>query len=187
MTTPITKRKFTVDEFHRMLQAGILREDDRVELIQGEIVEMTPVGSRHAACVKRLNRLLSRGVGDAAIVSIQDPVRLGPDSEPQPDIALLRPRPDFYADRHPAAGDVLLIVEVADTSAAYDRDTKLPLYARAGIPEVWLVDLAANQLEVYRRPSPQGYGEKEVYRPGMRVSPEALPALSLSVAEILGG
>jgi len=186
MTTPITKRKFTVDEFHRMLQAGILREDDRVELIQGEIVEMTPVGSRHAACVKRLNRLLSRGVGDAAIVSIQDPVRLGPDSEPQPDIALLRPRPDFYADRHPAAGDVLLIVEVADASAAYDRDTKLPLYARAGIPEVWLVDLAANQLEVYRRPSPQGYGEKEVYRPGMRVSPEALPALSLPVAEILG-
>lgn len=187
MTTPITKRKFTVDEYHRMAQAGILTEDDRVELIQGEIVEMTPVGSKHAACVKRLNRLLSKSVGDKAIVSVQAPVALDPHSEPQPDIALLRPSPDFYAAQHPGPDDVLLIVEVADTSAAYDRDVKLPLYARAGIPEVWLVDLAANRLEVYRGPSPEGYRERMIYRPGMQVSSESLPGLSLPVIEIVGG
>jgi len=126
MAAPLVRHRFTVEEYHRMGQAGILSEDDRVELIEGEIVEMAPVGSRHAACVKRLNALLSRRAGGRALVSVQDPIRLGEHSEPQPDLALLKPREDFYAAAHPGPEDVLLVIEVAETSLEYDREVKLP-------------------------------------------------------------
>src|ERR671938_544657 len=141
MSVQVAKRCFSVDEYYRMGEAGILTEDDRVELIEGEIIEMSPIGSRHAACVNRLNTLLGRHLRQTAIVSVQNPIRLDAYSEPEPDVALLRPRADYYESGHPTPADALLIVEVADTSADYDRIIKLPLYAKAGIPEAWLVDL----------------------------------------------
>lgn len=170
-----------------MARAGILSEDDRVELIEGEIITMSPIGSRHAACVKRLNQLLSQGVAQHAfLVSVQDPTRLSERSEPQPDLALLRPHPDFYAQAHPGPQDVLLVIEVAEASADYDRQVKVPLYARAGIVEAWLVDLAGESIEVYRQPSATGYGQVRQVRRGQHLSSPALPDLELAADEILG-
>jgi Uma2 family endonuclease len=186
MAVQILRRRFTVKEYYLMAKAGILGEDDRVELIDGEIVEMAPIGSRHAARVKRLIQLLSQRVGSSAIVSAQDPVRLSEHSEPQPDIALLRPRDDFYASAHPGPQDVLLIIEIADTSIDYDRQVKVPLYARAGIPEYWLVDLPGQRIEVYRDPAAGEYRQVRLVRQGERLVPEAFPSLELSADDILG-
>lgn len=178
--------RFTVEDYHRMAEAGILGEDDRVELIEGEIVEMPPIGSPHGGTVKALIHLFSKAVGDRAIVSVQDPARLSDISEPQPDLMLLRPRPDFYRNSHATPADVLLLVEVADTSAAYDRSVKLPLYARVGIPEYWLVDLERGVLEVYRSPEDDRYADLQELRSGARVAPASLPDVELEVGEILG-
>lgn len=186
MPVPVKRRLFTVEEYHRLAQAGILGEDDRVELLEGEIVEMAPIGSRHAGTVNRLNRLLSHLVGDLAVVAVQNPIRIGEHSEPQPDLALLHPRPDFYASAHPQPADVLLLVEVAEATASYDREVKVPIYARAAIPEVWLVDLERERIEVFRQPSPQGYGEALTLGRGQRLSPLLLPHISLAVDDILG-
>jgi Uma2 family endonuclease len=185
MAVQLQKRLFTVAEYHRMAETGILSEDDRVELIEGEIVAMSPIGSRHAACVARLTALFSRA-GRHVIVWVQNPIRLAENSEPQPDVALLRPRADFYAAEHPGPEDVLLIVEVAETSAASDREVKVPLYARFGIPEVWLVDLAAEQVEVFRQPSSQGYQAILTLRRGESLTPLLLPDLSFTVDALLG-
>jgi Uma2 family endonuclease len=178
--------RFTVEDYHRMAEAGILGEDDRVELIEGEIVEMPPIGSPHGGTVKALIHLFSRAVGDAALVAAQDPVRLSEISEPQPDVMLLRPRSDFYRDSHPTPADVLLLVEVADTSSAYDRSVKLPLYARVSIPEYWLVDLERSVLEVYRSPAGDRYAEVRELAPGGRLAAASLPDAQLDVGEILG-
>lgn len=178
--------RFTVDEYYRMAEAGILDEDDRVELIQGEIVEMTPIGSRHAGCVNRLAQLFFMGTEGRAIVLVQNPIRLDQHTEPQPDLVLARHRDDFYAAGHPRPGDVLLVVEVADTSAGYDRGVKLLLYAQAGIPEAWVVDLSQNRLEAYRSPSPRGYREMRELGAGDRVAPDALADLEVEVAAIVG-
>jgi Uma2 family endonuclease len=186
MSIAIVRRRFTVDEYHRMGRAGIFSEDDRVELIEGEIVEMTPIGSRHAGFVNRLNRLMTSLVADRALVAVQNPIRLSSESEPQPDLALLRRRDDFYAQAHPEPGDVLLVIEVADTSQAYDRTVKLPLYARAGIPEAWIVDVAGPTLEVHRAPSPEGYRDVRQARRGERLTLAALQDLGLSVDDCLG-
>jgi hypothetical protein len=121
MGADVKKRRFTVDEYHQMAQAGVLSEDDRVELIVGEVVEMAPIGSYHAACVKRVNRLLSSRLGDQAILSIQDPIRLDNQSEPQPDVALLSPRTDYYASTHPGPEDVLLLIEVGQGAVGYTQ------------------------------------------------------------------
>ena len=180
------KRLFTVEEYHRMAQAGILGEDDRVELIEGEIVNMAPIGSRHAAVVDRLNRILSRRIGERAIVRVQNPIRLGEHSEPQPDVTLLRPREDFYASAHPGPEDVLLLIEVAETSAEYDREIKIPLYARFGIGEVWLVDLEGKAIGVYRNPSPEGYREVQTLGHGAHLFPNSFPHLELPAEEIMG-
>jgi Uma2 family endonuclease len=185
MALQLLKRSFTVEEYHRMAQAGILREDDRVELLEGEILEMTPIGSQHAACVARLTALFAQ-VHTKAIVWVQNPIRLSGRSEPQPDLALLRSRPDFYAQTHPGPGDVLLVVEVAETSVEVDRDVKVPLYARAGIPEVWLVDLSGECIEVFHKASPQGYQEVRRVRPGDRLTPRAFPDLDLAAHDLLG-
>ncbi len=181
----VVRRKFTVEEYHQLTRAGILREDDRVELIDGEIVEMSPIGPRHAACVARLTRHLGR-LGERTVVWVQNPIRLGAFGEPQPDVALLRPQPDFYAAGHPGPEDVLLVVEVAETSVDYDRQVKVPLYARWGIREVWLVDLEQDRIEVYRSPSPEGYGEMRVVGRGDRVTPVAFPELELRAEDVLG-
>jgi len=186
MAAQVLRRTFTVDEYHQMAQTGILCEDDRVELLEGEIIEMTPIGPRHAARVDRLTRLFSLNLGEAVIVRVQSPISLTEYSEPQPDLALLRPNPDFYAQAHPAPEDVLLVVEVAETSAAVDREKKVPLYGRAGIGEAWLVDLAGECVEVYLKPSPYGYREVRRFWRGDHFSPQAFPDLELAVDDVLG-
>ena len=180
MSVQAPRRLFTVDEFHQMAEAAIFGEDDRLELLAGEIVEMTPIGSRHAACVSRLNRWLGQHLGEGFIVRVQDPVRLDYRSEPQPDLAVVKARPDFYRDAHPGPPDVLLVIEVADTSAEIDRVEKVPLYARAGIPEVWVVDLSTGQIEVYRTPTSGGYAEHETVHHGGSLRPVAIPRMELS-------
>ncbi len=182
--TTVTKHRFTADKYHKMAHAGVLHEDSRVELLEGEIVEMAPIGSRHAACVKKLNQSLTGLLKGRAIVSVQDPVGLG-DSEPEPDLALLEPHEHFYARQHPGPEDVLLVVEVADSSLEYDRTIKLPLYARAGVKEVWLVDLTHDRIAVSRDPSPQGYETLQTFKPGQPLSPLAFADLSLSVDDVL--
>jgi len=183
--TELQRRLFTADEFHRIAEAGVLREDDRVELVNGEIVEMTPIGSHHAACVDRLNVLLQRCFGDRGIVRVQGPIRLDAHSEPQPDLAVLKPRADFYASAHPTPSDILLVVEVADTSVRYDRDIKVPLYARAPIAETWLVDLPNARIEVFTQPTPHGYQQSRRAGRGERLTSSAVPALSLLVDDIV--
>ncbi|MFB2939042.1 Uma2 family endonuclease [Aerosakkonemataceae cyanobacterium BLCC-F154] len=187
MSVQLQKRLFTVDEYYRMAEAGILGEDDRVELIAGEIVKMSPIGSPHSGCVNRLNRLFSVRLGDRAILSIQNPVRLNERTEPQPDIALLIPRTDFYSQRHPQPQEVLLIIEVSDTTIEYDREVKIPLYAAAGIVEVWIVSLAEELIEVYRQPLANNYAEIRQFRRGKDVSPLSFSDVVLSVDEVLGG
>jgi len=180
-------RRFSVAEYHRMGETGILDEDDRVELLDGEIVEMTPIGPAHASVVGRLTHIFSRLAGERGLVWVQNPIDLGvSDSEPQPDVALLTPRADFYATAHPRPEDVLLVVEVMDAPAERDRRLKLPLYGRAAIREVWLVDLGAEWIEVCRHPAPDGYRETRLVRRGESATIEALPDLAIRVDDILG-
>lgn len=166
MSSPIQepphRHAYSVDDYYRMAETGILRSGDRVELIKGEIIDMAPIGSRHAAAVTRIGQALHRVVAVQAIVATQNPVRLDRYSEPQPDIALLRPREDFYATAHPGVTDVLLIIEVAGSTLDYDRDTKLPLYASYGIPEVWLVDIKNNNFSIHLEPQATGYAHSRV-------------------------
>ena len=182
----VTRRKLDVAEYHRMAEAGILGEDDRVELIEGELIEMTPIGSYHSGTVNALTRLLVDAAGDRAVVAVQNPVRLGNHSEPQPDFALLAPRADQYRRATPTAAEVLLLIEVADSSGRYDRAVKLPLYAQHGIPEVWIIDLEANQVEVHREPGPGGYATGERVGSGGTIAPQLLPGIRLRVADVLG-
>ncbi len=185
MALELKRRRFTVQEYHRMARAGILGEDDRVELIEGEIIEMTPVGVRHAACVKRLAASFFGAFSDAATVSVQDPIRLGRRSEPQPDLALLVRRADFYSSRPPTPTDVLLLVEVADTTAEPDRRAKVPLCARNGIREVWVVDLQQETITVYQDPAPDGYRTARIARRDEQLAPSAFPDRPLAVADLL--
>jgi Uma2 family endonuclease len=177
---------FTVDEYERMGQAGIFPVGQRLELLGGEIIEMAPIGSPHAAVVNRLNHLLVVAVGDRAVVTVQNPVRLGDISEPQPDVAVARFRDDYYGSAHPQPADLLLVIEVSDTTVRWDRATKRPFYARAGIREVWIVDLAAGVLEVATDPGPDDYREIQVLAPGQRVSPSALPDVTIDIDSIFG-
>jgi Uma2 family endonuclease len=181
-----TRHKLSVEDYHKLGEAGILDEDSRVELIEGELIDMAPIGPPHMMTVNRLTRLLVRAVGDLGIVSVQNPVTLPPHSEPQPDIAVLRPGMDSRGAGLPGPADVLLLIEVADTTLAYDRGTKLQLYARAGIVECWLVNLQSGSLEVNRGPTPQGYSRTTELRPGAVVSPSSLPTVEIEVAAIFG-
>ncbi len=180
------RRAFTRDEYYRMADAGILSENDRVELLEGEIVRMTPIGSPHAASVDRLNALFVRRLGDRAIVRVQNPIVLDRHSEPQPDLTLLKPRADYYRGEHPRPEDILLVVEVIGSAKDYDRSVKLPLYARFRISEVWLVDLLAGAIEVYRKPALRIYRETVKKLPGERLAPGAFPRAAFKVGEILG-
>jgi Uma2 family endonuclease len=170
-----------------MLESGILSEEERVELIRGEIFELAPIGNRHAACLRRVLRLLSRNLGPDFLLDAQNPVVLaGSGSEPQPDLAVLRAREDGYAEVPPAEEDIFLLVEISDSSLAYDRDVKVPLYAEAGIPEVWLVDLTSTTVVVYRQPSAGAYQDIRRLRRGDHFAPAFLPDLRLPVSSILG-
>ncbi|MGI8554672.1 MAG: Uma2 family endonuclease [Dehalococcoidia bacterium] len=181
----LNQRRFTVDEYYRMAEVGILHEDDRVELIDGEILLMCPIGLKHANCVAFLVERFITLLGGRAIIWPQNPLRLNSGSEPEPDIVLLRPPRQRYAKAHPGPADVLLLIEVADTSFAYDRDVKLPRYAAAGIPEAWIVDLPRRRVLVYREPKDGRYQDAEIVGRTGTLTPQAFPELSLSVAELL--
>lgn len=182
----LRRHRITADEYHRLGEAGVLAPDARVELIEGEVIDMAPIGSRHWSVVNRLHRALERAVEDRAVVSSQSSMRLGSHSEPQPDLALFKPRDDFYASALPTAADTLLVVEVADTTARYDRVIKLPLYARHGIGELWIVDLEASLFRIYRQPEGEAYAESsETAKPAV-VGIAALPGVSIDLSGLLG-
>ena len=185
MALHLARRRFTSAEYHQMVEAGILAEDDRVELIEGEIIEMSPIGRHHAATVRRLSDLSFHTFRDVALVDIQNPIRLSDESEPQPDLTLVRRRPDFYDSGLPGPEDIFLVVEVADTSLAYDRRLKIPLYGRSGIPEAWLIDVTKRTITVYRDPGPAGYGTTRVVRRAEQLDLVAFPDRLLSADEIL--
>jgi Uma2 family endonuclease len=185
MPVDITKRLFDVDDYHRMARAGILSEDDRVELIDGEIVAMTPIGPRHNASVDRAVRALVTAMGDQAIVRVQGSVRLDRFREPQPDLVLLRPQPDFYASRLPGPSDILLIIEMAESSLDYDRDVKARIYAQSGVPEYWLVDLDDRSVSCYTEPRGGAYQKLRHGRSGQSIAPEALPQCAIPVEMLL--
>jgi len=186
MSVQIQRRLFTVQEYHLMGEAGILGEDDWVELIEGEIVQMAAIGTRHASSVKRLIAVFSDLDRRKAIIGAQDPIQLTERTEPQPDVVLLQPRADYYATAHPVPSEVLLLVEVADSTVDNDRNIKVPIYARSGIQEVWLVDLVENCLEVYRQPGPNGYSLMLKFWRGQQVAPLAFPEFEVSIDFILG-
>jgi Uma2 family endonuclease len=179
-----TRRRFTRAEYYRMAEVGILGEHDRVELIRGEIVEMSPIGRRHNAFVGNLNQLLVMRLAGRAIVWAQSSIALADDTEPQPDLVVLRRGAVSYKDRDPRGEDALLVVEVADSSLAYDRSTKLRLYAEAGILEYWVVDCVAEAVEVYRSPGPEGYREVIRVSDTATLAPQAFPDVALTTIEI---
>jgi Uma2 family endonuclease len=185
MLKQIQHRLWTVDEYHALAEAGILHEDERVELIEGELVTMSPIGIRHAATVNRINELLVRHFQGRAIVSVQNPVGVDDHSEPQPDVALLRYRDDYYAGCLPAAADVLLCIEVSDATIAYDRDVKGPLYARAGIADYWLVNLVDNVVEVYRQPQKGTYSRRQRHAQAGELAPLSFPETSFKPVDLI--
>jgi Uma2 family endonuclease len=178
-------RLFTAEEFLSMGEAGILGEDERVELLDGEIVPLTPIGPTHAGIVDRLTRVLARVAADRAILRVQSPIRLTDLSLPQPDLALLRPREDFYVNAHPQAGDVLLVVEVADSSVRWDREVKVPLYARSGVCEVWVVDAGRKEMFVCRGPEGGRYAEEVAVGRGDVVEPVGVDG-AVELSEVFG-
>jgi len=183
-------RRFSIAEYHKMGEVGIFSEDERVELIEGVIIQMPPIGSKHTSTVKELNWLFSNKLSRSeARIGVQDPVILDDVTEPQPDISVLKPKDDAYASAHPRPDDVLLIVEAADTTLEDDRAVKLPSYAAAGIPEVWIVNIPDRRIEVYRIPIGEkedaGYKFRVEYREGETLNPEAFPMVKIDVADVL--
>jgi Uma2 family endonuclease len=176
----------SVDLYHYMAEQGMFEPDERVELIDGEIFAMSPVGSLHVRCVNFLNDFLVRKLGEGFLVSVQNPIISANDTEPQPDLTILRRNHDLYISHLPTGRDTLIVIEVADTSASFDRNRKFPKYAQAGIPEAWLVDLKRDAVEVHTAPGPNGYGEVKTLRRGDRLSSTVIPTIDLSVDEILG-
>ena len=181
---PPTRRRIDVASYYRMAEAGILAADDHVELIDGEIIDMSPIGSAHAGCINRLIRALAPATSvGTAVLSVQSPLRLGRHDEPQPDVMLLRPRADDYGTAHPGPEDVLLVIEVAASSLHFDRTTKLPLYARHAVPEVWIVDLVAAAIEVHREPREGAYGRCGRHERG-RLEPAFVAFVAIDVAAL---
>ena len=186
MARELAKRWITADEYERMGEAGIFGTDARLELIEGEIYQMSPIGSPHASCVAYLSMFLTKLFGDNHIIYTQNPIRLSDLSEPQPDVTLLRWRDDFYRHTHPRPTDALLVIEVADTTVATDRAVKLPLYAQAGINEVWLVNLPEEQIELYAAPVNGVYQTVKHFQRGEDVQAQTLPGLVVGVDDVLG-
>ena len=186
MNTTVLIHRFNVEEYHRLIENNILHEDDRVELIEGRIIDMTSIGSKHAACVSRLNEILSEKLQKRAIINIQNPICLTAYTEPEPDIAIIKRRPDFYPEQLPQPEDVLLIIEVSDSSLDYDCETKIPLYAKSNIPEVWLVNLIENNVAIYSGPSSEGYNVITKHHHNQILSPKSFHDITLTVSEIFG-
>ena len=168
------RHRLTVADFHSLAEAGAFGPEERVELIRGELIDMTPIGNRHAAAVRNLINELASQMGGAILVDAQNPIRLGEGSAPQPDVFLLQRRKEGYGGRLPDADDARLVIEIADTSLAYDRDVKLPLYANHGIPEAWLVDLTNDRVQVFTGPLGEDYGHMDLFRTGMTVTSPTL-------------
>ena len=177
-------RLFSVDEYYAMADAGILAPDERVELIDGEIIPMSPIGPSHSSSVNALVHWLSHQLGQRAIVSAQSPIRLDSGAEPEPDIAVLKWRDDFYAQVHPGPEDVLLIIEVSDTSLDYDRDVKLSMYARFGIPETWIANIQERSVEVYDQPSNGEYQRSRIVEFDEPLTLAAFDDVSLSISQV---
>ena len=185
MSVEYARFQFSADQFERMVETGILSEDDRVELIDGELITMSPIGSRHVACVNALTSLLVLTLQSRAIVSVQNPIRLNATTEPLPDVTVLRPKKSRYRDALPTGKDVLLAIEVSDTTAVFDRTTKLPRYAASGIREAWLVDLQMARVEVYSKPRAGQYTSLDSFGPGENVTSGTIGGLVLAVDDIL--
>ncbi len=189
MTATLQKRLINVKEYHLMGKVGILKEKG-IELIEGEIIKMSPTGSKHASCVNRLTNLLTKTrlvnqLEEKVIISVQNPIALGEFSEPEPDLALLKYKADFYADTHPTPQDVLLLIEVADSTLETDRKIKAPLYAKAGIPEYWIVNLEEKQLEVFHSPKAGAYQQKNIFSLKDQAQAQFNEHFVVRVAEIL--
>lgn len=179
------QHRFSVKDYYRMAETGVLPPDARVELLNGKIIDMSPIGPFHGGLVKRLSRIFNLKAKDRWIVSIQDPLHLDDQSEPEPDVMLLKPAADDYTSRHPQPDDVFLLIEVSDSTLDYDREEKLPAYGRAGVTEVWIVNLPDATLEIYREPHFAGYGSKAVLHAGEQAKPLAFPDVAVDVAELL--
>ena len=183
----LTRHKLSADDYHRMAEAGILGAEDRVELIGGEIIDMAPIGQDHAGTVGSLTEALVLAFAGRAIVFVQNPIRLDDRSEPEPDFAVLRRRTDFYrTGERPGPADVLLLIEVADTSLRFDRAVKLPLYARAGIPEVWIVDLRQRAVDVHRAPRDGRYTQVTTIGAGGVLNPVLAPEARITFEQVFG-
>ena len=180
-----TKHRFTVQDYYRMAETGVLRLDARVELLDGEIIDMSPIGSLHGGVTNYLNEIFTTVSKRRWVTAVQNPVRLDDHSEPQPDLVLLKPSPDYYRRQHPQPADVHLLIEVSDSSLTTDRDAKLPAYGRAGIAEVWIVNLIDQTVEVYREPHFTGYVAKTILRAGDQAAPQAFTDVTVDVTELL--
>ncbi|WP_448570218.1 Uma2 family endonuclease [Trichothermofontia sp.] len=180
------RKKFTVEQYERMIEVGILTDRDRVELFQGEVLVMAPVGPVHTSCVNRLAELFVQMLAEWVTVRVQGPIQLGLDSLPQPDLAILRWRSDFYTGGYPQAADVWALVEVADTTIAFDRSVRMPLYAQGEIPEVWVVDLTMGAVHVYREPCAAGYQRVQIFCQGEAIAFQAFPDVPFTVDQLLG-
>jgi Uma2 family endonuclease len=180
-----TKHRFNVKEYYRMAEAGVLRPDARVELLNGEIIDMSTIGPFHGGVTNYLIEIFTASSKGRWTTSVQNPVHLDDHSEPQPDLVLLKPSPDFYRRQHPQPADVYLLIEVSDSSLTTDREAKLPAYGRAGIAEVWIVNLIDQEVEVYREPHFTGYGAKTILRAGDQAKPQGFPDVAVDVAELL--
>lgn len=185
VSSAIVPKRFRVEDFRRMSEVGILPEESGWEIIDGFLIDKITIGSRHASTVKRMNRKLMRLLGDNAIISVQDPIHIDDYNEPEPDIALLKPREDFYAESHPAPQDVLLLVEVSDSTVEYDREIKKSIYAKAEIAEFWLVNLKESTIECYTQPKNGNYRLAQIFETGEMVQSKTIENLKLKVKEIL--
>lgn len=186
MAVDLAHKLWTIDEYEQMIELGILDKDDRVELIRGEVVDMAPIGLRHAACVVALEELFHELLGKTVTISVQNPVRLPDNSQPQPDVAILKSPRQRYTRRRPTVEDILLLVEVSDSTLGTDRSVKIPLYAEAGIPEVWIVNLDKDVIEVYSQPTGKRYERTNTAGRGETLALPGGLAGSISVDEVLG-
>ncbi len=185
ISPPIAIRLLSVQDYHQMMEAGILRPDERVELVEGQIIQMAAKGTAHSAAVSRIEKLLRSRLGDLVLLRFQDPVRLNDYSEPEPDVAVVQPNPSFYEEHHPTPSEVFWLIEVSDTTLRFDRETKAPAYARSGILEYWVLDVPGRKLHVYRMPSAEGYQSETILSEELTIAPLAFPECAIAIKEML--
>ena len=186
MRTETSRKWFTVDDYYRMGEVGILSDNDRTELIEGEIIEMSPIGSPHMNAVNRATMIFARGIGDRVVVSVQNPAFMDRFNLPQPDVVLIRPREGFYGDGKPYPEDVVLLIEISDSSLRFDRKVKVPIYARSGVREVWIIDLQNAVIHVYRDPKDKTYDSIETKHRDETIAPQGCPDFKVKVSDLLG-